>query len=139
MRLAVPIWNERVSPVFDTAKWLLLVEVEHGAEAGRQMVEVAVAPFPTQRACRLTELHVNVLICGAISRTQAGFVSAARIELIPWVAGPVEDVLRAYLAGRLSESHWRMPGCTDGPARRGRGLAERRRGRGGCGRRGGRT
>ena len=117
MRLAIPIWNERVSPVFDTASRLVLVDVEQGAEVGRQIVEVVADPFPTQRARRLTDLQVNGLICGAISRPLASFVSAAGIDLIPWVAGPVEDVLRAYLAGRLSEPCWRMPGC-GGPHRR---------------------
>jgi len=135
MRLAVPIWNERVSPVFDTASWLLLVEVERGAEAGRQIVDMAMVPFPTQRARRLTDLHVNVLICGAISRPQASFVSAAGIEVIPWVAGPVEDVLRAYLAGRISKPCWRMPGCAEEPSGHGRRMARQR----GLGRRGGRT
>ncbi len=141
MRLAIPIWGERVSPVFDTASRLVLVEVEEGTEASRQMVEVGADLFPTQRARRLSDLQVNVLICGAISRPLASFVSAAGIELIAWVAGPVEDVLRAYLAGRLSEPRWRMPGCAGRPLGPKRGRAWQERARGGCGgsRRRGRT
>ncbi len=125
MRLAIPIWNERVSPVFDTAKTLLLAEVEQGEEASRQIVEVSMTPFPIQRARRLTELHVDVLICGAISRSQANFVSAAGIEVIAWVAGPAEDVLRAYLAGRISDPCWRMPGCPGSPTADRRGARKR--------------
>ncbi len=139
MRLAIPIWNERVSPVFDTASRLLLVEVEQGAEVSRQVVEVGADSFPAQRARRLTELQIGVLICGAISRPLASFVSAAGIDLIPWVAGPVEDVLQAYLARRLSEPRWRMPGCAGqalGP-RRGRAWHGGPRSGGGCGRGGG--
>jgi len=33
------------------------------------------------------------------------------VVVIPWVSGPVEGVLRAYLTKRLSDSRWRMPGC----------------------------
>jgi hypothetical protein len=33
------------------------------------------------------------------------------VIVIPWVSGPVEGVLRAYLAKRLSDSRWKMPGC----------------------------
>jgi predicted Fe-Mo cluster-binding NifX family protein len=111
MRLAAPVLNDRVSPVFDTAGRLLLLDVADGAAGERQVVEIAQAALLTRRAKQLVELGVNVLICGAISRPLAGLVSAAGIVLIPWVAGPVEEVLRAHLAGRLSEPRWRMPGC----------------------------
>ena len=111
MRVAMAVWNDRISPVFDTSSRLLLVDVEQGAERDRRNVEMGVDLFPTQRARRLTELEVNVLICGAISRMLAGFVSASGVVVIPWVSGPVEGVLRAYLTKRLSESRWRMPGC----------------------------
>jgi predicted Fe-Mo cluster-binding NifX family protein len=86
--------------------------VEQGAERGpRIVVEIGEHSFPTQRARRLTELEVNVLICGAISRPLAEMVSASGVVVIPWVSGPVEGVLRAYLTKRLSDSRWRMPGC----------------------------
>lgn len=111
MRVAIAVWNDRISPVFDTSSRLLLVDVEQGAERGRHIVEVGTDSFPTQRARRLTELEVNVLICGAISRVLAELVSASGVVVIPWVSGPVEGVLRAYLMRRLSDSRWRMPGC----------------------------
>jgi predicted Fe-Mo cluster-binding NifX family protein len=111
MRLAASVWNDRVSPVFDTAGRLLLLDLADGIEQGRRVVEVAQASSPAERANRLAELGVNVLVCGAISRPLAGCVSAAGIALVPWVAGPVDEVLRAYLVGKLSEPRWRMPGC----------------------------
>jgi predicted Fe-Mo cluster-binding NifX family protein len=111
MRLAIPIWNDRVSPVFDTARRLIVCEVEQKTEVGRQQVEMGLEAFPAHRVNRLTELHVNVLICGAISRALASGISTTGIALIPWVAGPVEEVLQAYLAGYLSEPRWHMPGC----------------------------
>jgi predicted Fe-Mo cluster-binding NifX family protein len=111
MRIAIAAWNDRISPVFDTSSRLLLVDVEQGAELDRRLVEMGADLFPTQRARRLTELEVNVLICGAISRVLAGFVSSAGVVVIPWVSGPVEEILRAYLRKDLSDVRWRMPGC----------------------------
>lgn len=111
MRIAIAVWNDRISPVFDTSSRLLLVDVEQGAERDRRIVEIGADAFPTQRARRLTELEVNVLICGAVSRVLAAFISAAGVVVIPWVSGPTEGVLRAYLTKRLSDSRWRMPGC----------------------------
>jgi predicted Fe-Mo cluster-binding NifX family protein len=111
MRVALAVWNDRISPVFDTASRLLLVDVDQGVERVRRIIEVAADTFPTQRARRMTELEVNVLICGAISRVLAELVSASGVVVIPWVSGPVDGVLRAYLTKRLSDSRWRMPGC----------------------------
>ena len=111
MRLAIPVWNDRVSPVFDTASRVLLLDLADGIEQARQLVEVAQARFSTERAKRLAELGVNVLVCGAISRPLASYLSAAGIILIPWVSGALEEVLRAYLTDRLSDPCWRMPGC----------------------------
>ncbi len=110
MRVAIAIWNDRISPVFDTSSRLVLIDVEDGKERGRRFIEVGTDSSPTHRARRLTELEVDVLICGAISRPLAEMVSTSGVMVIPWVSGPVEGVLRAYLMNRLS-ARWRMPGC----------------------------
>ena len=111
MRLAIPTWNDRVSPVFDTASRLVLVDVEQGAEQGRRIVQAGADPYPTLRVRRLGELHIDLLICGAISRPLAELVSASGVLVVPWVSGPVDDILRAYLTERLADPCWRMPGC----------------------------
>lgn len=109
MRVAIPVWNDRVTPVFDAAGRLLLVDIEDGAERIRHE-EVLHESFLGQRARRLRELGVNVLICGAISRPLAALLEASGISVLPCTAGPVNDVLQAYLAGGLASARWRMPG-----------------------------
>lgn len=111
MRLAIPVRNDRVSPVFDTAGRVLILDLTNNIEQARHTVEVTQTSSPSKRAKRLAELGVNVLVCGAISRPLAGFLSAAGIIIIPWVSGALEEVLRAYLRDRLSDPCWRMPGC----------------------------
>ncbi len=109
MIVAVPIWQGRVSPVFDVAEQLVLVELEGPRELGRR--EVA---LPEQRldvrARRLAELGVNTLICGAISRPLQALIEAQQIAVIPRVCGEVDEVLAAYGEGRLDE-RFAMPGC----------------------------
>jgi len=114
MRVALPVWNGRVAPVFDTAGWLMIVDMTAGRERERRLAPLERGDTPTHRARYLAELGVTVLICGAISRPLAGWVSANGALLIPGVAGPVEEVLRAYLAGRLAEPGFRMPGSGEG-------------------------
>lgn len=110
MRVAIVTWNKSVSPVFETASRLVLIDVEQREERARRTIEMPANLSPLQRARRLAELEVNVLICGAISRPLEELVSTTGVVVIPWVAGPVEGILRAYLTRRLSAAHWRMRG-----------------------------
>lgn len=117
MKVAIPIWNGRVSPVFDTAGGLLLVETD-GNQAVRQAQESLGAKSPRERLEYLQDLEVHTLICGAISRFLAELITAAGIELVPFVAGDVQEVLEAFLQGGLSESAFAMPGCRAAARRR---------------------
>jgi predicted Fe-Mo cluster-binding NifX family protein len=127
--VALPVWGGRISPVFDAAGHLLVVEAEGGMEVDRREVPLEDGPLPS-RARRLSELGVDVLICGAISRTLVDLLEDAGIKVVPWISGEPDPVLAAYLEGGLPDSGFTMPGC--------RGTRERRRSghRGGGTRRG---
>ncbi len=128
MKVAIPHWQGRISPVFDVAGNVLLVEFADGAERSRSDTRLD-SQDPHARAARLAELGADVLICGAISRPMEWAVSSVGIEVIPQMCGEVEGVLAAFLGGRLGQGPYLMPGCR-GRRRRGRG-----RGRGArCGR-----
>ena len=125
MKVAIPQWQGRVSPVFDVAGNVLVVEVDDGAERARRDVAFDVEA-PRQRAARLTETGANVLVCGAISWPLEVAVSAAGIEVISQTCGDVECVLAAFIDGRLGQGAFLMPGCR---GRRRRLRARRRPGR----------
>jgi len=110
MRAAIPVSDGRISPVFDAARRLLLVDIENGREVWRteQIVEESdLSP----RARRVAESGAEVLICGAISRPLEAMLSSAGVEVIPQTCGLVEDVLKAFISGRLTERAFVMPGC----------------------------
>ncbi len=109
MRIGVPIWGSRVSPVFDAAGRLLIVDVESGRVAKR--LEEGIADFfPARKVRRLRELGVEVLICGGISAPLAAMIEAAGIRVTAWVSGDVEEVIRAYLSGMPPDPRFLMPG-----------------------------
>jgi len=110
MRVAIPVWNDRVAPVLDESARLLVLDIEDGQERGRLEHELSAA-YPAQRARQLAGLGIHVLICGGISRPLASVLESYGISLFPWTAGPIPEVLAAYLSGRLLEPSWRMPGC----------------------------
>jgi len=110
MKIAISHWQGRVSPVFDVAGNVLVVEVDNGAEAVRQDVVFDVDGYQA-RVARLIETGANVLICGAISRPLEMAISAAGIEVIPQTCGDVECVLAAFIGGQLDQGAFLMPGC----------------------------
>jgi len=121
MKVAIPIWNRRISPLFDTAQRVLIVELDGEQEVARTEEQIGDVALP-QKAGRLTELGARVLICGAISRPLAEMLSAAGIEVVPFITGEVEEVLKAYVGGGLPAPQFLMPGC----------CGRRFRFRGGC-------
>lgn len=120
MKAAFACWQQRIAPVFDTARRLHLIEVAAGAVATEQDAAL-VDEQPLQRVLRLVELEVGVLICGAISRPLQELVLAYGIEVIPFLAGDLEDIVPAFLAGDLQRGAFAMPGCC------GQGRGRRRR------------
>jgi predicted Fe-Mo cluster-binding NifX family protein len=110
MKLALPVWQDRISPVFDVAEQLLLVEMDGGAERFRR-TETLPPETAEYRARRIAELGVSTLICGALSRPLESLLWARGIEVLPRVCGDVEEVLQAYHVGALQEDRFAMPGC----------------------------
>lgn len=109
MKVAIPVWAGQVSTVFDFTHSLLLVELHSGKEASRSEIPLDESPS-LSRAGILSRLGVNVLICGAISRSLATVVAGYGIEIIPFVTGMVDEVLDAYLTGRLADARFFLPG-----------------------------
>jgi predicted Fe-Mo cluster-binding NifX family protein len=99
MKVALPIWDDRISPVFDVARKLRVVEVEDGGEIDRIDHRVS----PGSHVSLLSELGVEVLICSAISRALEASARSAGIEVIADVFGEVDEVIRAYLRDDLAE------------------------------------
>ena len=111
MRVAIPLWQGRVSPVFDEASRILLVDISEKQEQHRQE-ESLTTRNPFERAQFLPRLGVDLLICGMISQTQQTALSSAGIQIIPCICGTMEEVIAALLDGRIESGAMRMPGCS---------------------------
>lgn len=127
---AFTTWNHRIAPVFDTAPSLLLVEVDPpGVERRRWEVSLAAGGRPAQvgtcwrleepRVGELVALGVTHLVCGALARPVREHLESHRVVVTAFIAGEVEQVVQAFLAGRLEPSLFAMPGCRRRHCRRG--------------------
>ena len=110
MKIAIPVWEGKVSPVFDTASRLLILQIENKKETSRFETYFNEQDL-TRRCLHIKALEVDVLICGAISGHLYRMLTVDDIEIIPWVSGAAKDVLEAYMNGSLFDSKFLMPGC----------------------------
>jgi len=110
MRVAIPLWQGRVSPVFDEASRILLVDISGKQEQHRQEESLRTRN-PFERAQMLPKLGVDLLICGMISQAQQTALVSAGVRIIPHICGPMEEVIVAFLDGRIERGDLLMPGC----------------------------
>jgi len=109
MRIAVSIWEDKVSPVLDTASKLLIIESEMQKEVSRFETKLFVQDI--SRRCHFVRgLNIDVLICGAASSQLSGRLMSSGIEVISGISGSAEEVLKAYLQGTLLHPRFFMPG-----------------------------
>jgi predicted Fe-Mo cluster-binding NifX family protein len=119
MKIAIPQWKGRISPVLDEASKVLLVEIKDHLEQHRQE-NTLIPSHSWARAQVIRQLGAEILICGAVSRQLEAALRSAGIQVISNICGPVEAVLSAFREGRLDENVFLMPGCC-GRRRRFRG------------------
>ena len=109
MKIAMTVWGNRVSPVFDSAQTIVLAEIKDRAVTWEQREFIA-GQIPTRLARMLVDKGIDTLICGAISEQPARIIEAAGITLISFVSGNAAKLLEACAAGTLSDE-FKMPGC----------------------------
>lgn len=109
MILAITIWGNRVSPVFDASQTLLIAEIED-----ENFVNRTIEFLPTLHVDRLQRIlshyKVEFLVCGAICRTKQEQLEALGVGVVPFLAGEVDTILDHCTRGKeLME--FSMPGC----------------------------
>jgi hypothetical protein len=110
MKMALTVWENRISPVADSARQLHVVDVEHRTILGWR-TEFLDAESVFHRARRLADLEVKIFICGAISDFFASLVEGYGIWLIPFICGEADEVLDAYMEDFLRSPRLMMTGC----------------------------
>ncbi len=110
MRIAIPVWDDKVSPVFDTALKLLVVNIDNNREESRFFYPIDEEDI-TRKCQRIKRLELDTLICGAVSQVFLQILLSSGLDVIQEISGPAEDVLKAYLDGTIFQPRFLMPGC----------------------------
>lgn len=109
--IAITVWNDRVSPVFDSARNLLIVEIRNYKIMRSWRTGFNPSSIRILRRS-LFIWKVNVILCGAISEKPAFILEEAGFILIPFIAGEVNKVISAFLQDHVDLAVFSMPGCS---------------------------
>ncbi len=100
MKVAIPIFNNRVSPRFEYAPTLLLATVENNKALENK--ELSIKDYDVFRRCALIrELGVDTLICGGITGFISRLLDGKNVRIVSPISGEVEEVLECFLQGKL--------------------------------------
>jgi predicted Fe-Mo cluster-binding NifX family protein len=109
VRIAIPIWNERISPVLDSCARLVVFDVVENKVVDRKEAYLgALSVF--ERSSLMKKLDIEVVICGAVSEVFCQALESNLIYMVCGITGDVEQALDAFLGNRLNDPRFRMPG-----------------------------
>lgn len=110
MKIIIPSWQGRVSPLFDAAGTVLLVDMDNDRELSRAVVTLK-STDPVQRVRQTVGCGAEVLICGAISGQLECMLRSTGLQVVSNICGEIDDVLHAFVKGSLFDMAFLMPGC----------------------------
>ena len=113
MKIAIPIFENRISPRFDFSPEMWVIEVERGKVVGQEKFSTANLNLP-QRLERITSNGVDKVICGGIDGSSRDQLGSRGIDVVQDVIGDADIVFDLFMKGRL------RPGfCCEKRGRRG--------------------
>lgn len=129
MKAAFSIEGDRIAPVFDAARNLLVLE-EKDCEIVSMEEKKLDGELQIENAIRLSKMGVETLLCGAISSSFKRILSAYGIKVLPFLTGKTDEIVRGWLSGNIPDAHFSMPGCSTAENKKQR--RKKRHRNGGC-------
>lgn len=97
--------------MFDAAGTLLVVRIENQKILEKKYISFEPGS-PTKLIRLLSDLQVNVLVCGAISTKPANLIIKSNIKLLSFVTGNTYQLLNTLAKKETLEKNFMMPGCS---------------------------
>jgi predicted Fe-Mo cluster-binding NifX family protein len=120
MKVAIPLFRDRISPRFDVCPEVWIVELRDGEVINQEMWPIGSFDLQ-QRLDQLASKRVDKVICGGIDSFCMDHLGNMGIEVIHNVAGEARKALSLFMRGVLRPGFY----CDD---KRGRGFCGWRRG-----------
>lgn len=100
--LAIPNFGDRISPRLDYSSNIQLFKIEDKKEISRETVKM-VCHTNLERLNLILDLKPDIIICNGISDLLLNELKLNKIDVIPWIHGEVNDVVKKYLKNKIVE------------------------------------
>ena len=100
MKVAIPRMGESVAPCFEYCVTMAIFTVLDQAVT-KQVDVPLVSREPFDRVRLLRDQKVDTIICGGVQDHYEDALRASGIQVISWVSGSVDDLLKLFLRGQL--------------------------------------
>ncbi len=100
MNVAVPIYKEIVSPRLDMATELRIFRIINSEIQNVNDISI-IGIHPLQILNKFIDEKINVVICGAANGFCLRFLYSNGIDVIPGIAGKVDEIMNMFLRGEL--------------------------------------
>lgn len=101
LKIAIPLFGDRISPHFGASSTLLLVNVQEGKITDRRILDIG-PQQPLELARRLVSLGAQQLICGGILYTHKQWLAANGVRVVDNQKGLAEALVTSMmLPGKL--------------------------------------
>jgi len=97
MKIAVPLFGDRISPHFGASSEILLVETQGGKVTKKITISID-ADDPGQMARRLLTYGVDRIVCGGIQRSHKQWLIDKGIQVMDNHKGPAEKLVFKLIA-----------------------------------------
>jgi len=109
MKIAIPVFENRISPRFDCAPGFRVYDADGGRITATR--EISCQGWnDNERIAQLRALEVDTMICGGLPNYLLGILTNKGIKIIPWVAGDAGEALTLFLRGQLNAGMVICPG-----------------------------
>jgi predicted Fe-Mo cluster-binding NifX family protein len=112
MKIAIPVWQNHVSPLFDSSAHLLVAETSNKRILKKDLINIESFSL-FQRIHLLEKLRIDIFVCGGITSPILENIRNKRINVIPFVCGDVKKLLDAIIRGYDIKNMFAMPGKSE--------------------------
>jgi predicted Fe-Mo cluster-binding NifX family protein len=100
LKIAIPRMGECIAPCLECSATITIFSVEDGSVLDQIDFPIS-SREPLDRIRLLRDQKVDTIICAGVQDTFGDLVRASGIKMISWVSGSIEELLIAFLEGRL--------------------------------------
>ena len=96
MKVAIPVFQTKISPRFDSTQGFILLQIEKSDVIKREKLSTKNWPS-SAKIKQLVDLGIDTLICGGIDLESMQQLNFNGVKIYSWITGEIEDAVTRFL------------------------------------------